>query len=48
MRHLDTIIDKVYQGERIRIDEGVVLFEEADLLTLAGMAEERRFGSAPG
>ncbi len=47
MRHLDTIIDKVYQGERISINEGFSLFEDADLLTLAGMAEQKRFELHP-
>jgi len=47
MKRLDKIIDKVYQGERIGIDEGLVLFEAADLLTLAGMAEQKRFDLHP-
>lgn len=47
MKDLDIIVDKVYRGERITIEEGLVLFEDADLLTLAGMAEHKRFELHP-
>ena len=47
MKEIDTIIDKVYGNERISIEEGLSFFNNADLLTLAGMAEHKRFEQHP-
>ena len=44
---IDTLVDKVYQNVRLTIDEGLSLFNDADLLTLAGMAEHKRFERHP-
>jgi cyclic dehypoxanthinyl futalosine synthase len=47
MKAIESIIDKIYQNVRITIDEGFFLFNHADLLTLAGMAEHKRFERHP-
>ena len=35
----DEIIEKVYAGRRISVDEGVVLYNDADLITLGALAD---------
>lgn len=47
MDSLDHIIDKVKQHQRIDIKQGLALFRQADLLTLADLANHRRFYHHP-
>ncbi|MBF0204014.1 MAG: radical SAM protein [Desulfamplus sp.] len=45
--NLDAIIEKISKVERISIEEGVVLYHEAPLLTLAQLADQRRYQLHP-
>lgn len=47
MEQLDQIIDKVINNNRISIDEGLILYKEADLLTMADLANKKRFEKHP-
>lgn len=47
MKAIESIINKVYGNVRITMDEGLSLFNHADLLTLAAMAEHKRFERHP-
>lgn len=43
MNNLNKIIKKITANERIDINEGLALFRQADLLTLASLANQKRF-----
>ena len=43
MNKLNHIIEKVKENQRIDINEGLVLFRKADFLTLASLANQKRF-----
>ncbi|MBU1343156.1 MAG: dehypoxanthine futalosine cyclase [Proteobacteria bacterium] len=43
MDRLNKIIEKVKENQRIDIDEGLLLFRQADFLTLASLANRKRF-----
>jgi len=43
MKKINRILEKAYHLERIDREEGLALFYKANLLTLAGLAEKRRF-----
>jgi cyclic dehypoxanthinyl futalosine synthase len=43
MNNLNKIIEKVKENQRINIDEGLSLFRQADFLTLASLANNKRF-----
>ncbi|MBU1696555.1 MAG: dehypoxanthine futalosine cyclase, partial [Proteobacteria bacterium] len=43
MDSLHQIIEKVSAHQRIDINEGLALFRQADLLTLASLANQKRF-----
>jgi cyclic dehypoxanthinyl futalosine synthase len=45
--NIDAVIDKINAGQRISPQEGLKLFYDADLLTLARLAENRRFERHP-
>ncbi len=47
MNKLHKIIEKVKANERIDINEGPTLFQQADLLTLASLANHKRFYHHP-
>ena len=43
MDQLNIIIEKVKENQRIDVDEGLALFRQADFLTLASLANHKRF-----
>ncbi|SDU64608.1 cyclic dehypoxanthinyl futalosine synthase [Desulfobacula phenolica] len=43
MDNLNNIIEKVKENQRIDINEGLLLFRQADFLTLANLANHKRF-----
>ncbi len=43
MNNLNHIIEKVKENQRIDINEGLLLFRQADFLTLANLANHKRF-----
>ena len=43
MDKLHKIIKKIFANERININEGLTLFRQADFLTLASLANQKRF-----
>ncbi|MBF0450918.1 MAG: dehypoxanthine futalosine cyclase [Candidatus Magnetomorum sp.] len=47
MNTIDSIIDTVYQGNRIQADEAEILYHNAPLLTLANLADEIRHKKHP-
>ncbi len=47
MNSLDQVIEKVEQNQRIDIREGLALYREADFLTLASLANRKRFFHNP-
>jgi len=47
MDKLNNIIEKVREHQRIDIDEGLALFRQADFLTLARLADQKRFHLHP-
>jgi len=47
MNSLDQIIEKVKQNQRIDISEGLALYRQADFLTLASLANQKRFYHHP-
>ncbi len=47
MAKLDQLIEKVGENHRIDINEALVLYREADFLTLAGLANQKRFYHHP-
>ncbi|MBF0412066.1 MAG: radical SAM protein [Desulfamplus sp.] len=44
---IDTIIEKILSGKRISIEDGLILYHQAPLLTLANLADHRRFQLHP-
>ena len=46
-QNMDLIVEKIIAGQRISQEEGLKLFYDADLLTLARLAENRRFEHHP-
>jgi cyclic dehypoxanthinyl futalosine synthase len=47
MNSLDKIIEKIQAQKRIDVNEGLDLFRQADLLTLASLANQKRFYHHP-
>lgn len=47
MNSLNTIIEKVKENQRININDALVLFRQADFLTLASLANQKRFFHHP-
>ncbi len=43
MNDLNHIIEKIKENRRINVEEGMFLFQNSDLLTLADLANQRRF-----
>lgn len=43
MNNLNSVIEKIKNNQRIDVDEGLALFREADFLTLASLANQKRF-----
>ncbi|ACN16390.1 FbiC1 [Desulforapulum autotrophicum HRM2] len=46
-QNIDQIVEKIIAGQRISREEGLKLFYDAELLTLARLAENRRFERHP-
>ncbi|MFH2092145.1 MAG: cyclic dehypoxanthinyl futalosine synthase [Pseudomonadota bacterium] len=47
MNTMNTLIQKIRDGQRIDISQGLTLFRKADFLTLAGLANQKRFERHP-
>jgi cyclic dehypoxanthinyl futalosine synthase len=47
MEYIENLYEKVRQGERIDIDEGLYLYSNADFLTLASLADSKRYKFNP-
>ncbi len=47
MQNINTVIEKVSRGERIDVNDGLQLYHKAELLTLARLADQRRFQLNP-
>jgi len=47
MKSIDSIIDAVYQGQRIYADAAEILYQNAPLLTLANLADHLRYKKHP-
>lgn len=47
MNQLNQIIEKVEKDQRISVNEALTLFKDAELLTLAGLANQKRFKMHP-
>ncbi len=47
MKRIESVLAKISQGERINEAEGLLLYHDADLLTLARLADRRRFHLHP-
>ncbi len=43
MNNLHKLIEKIKANERIDVNEGLALFRQADFLTLASLANQKRF-----
>lgn len=44
---LEQVIEKIARGERISMEEGLIMYHKASLLTLANLADQRRFELHP-